>query len=222
MQIKTNHGFHNTCYCPDRDIKFIVIHYTAGITSKSGAAFNVSNWFKNEDCSCSSDYIVDDTTIVQYNGDIDNRYTWHCGGERYNNKGGKLYGICTNVNSIGIEVCCNNKYGVMTAPYDGYSFSNETINNLITLVRALMDKYDIPINNVVRHYDTTGKHCPGVVGWTEDSGNNSEWLNFLKRVEGSAKYDVYIRANTFKTRESAERFVKAVNPPDYIIKERIE
>ena len=92
----------------NRDIKYIVIHYTAGVTSKAGSAINTADFFRTTSTEVSSDFTVDDTAVVQYNPDIKNRYTWHCGGNKYATKGGSLYGICKNSNSIGIEICSTN------------------------------------------------------------------------------------------------------------------
>ena len=94
----------------NRSIDYIVIHYTAGVTSKAGSAVNTADYFRTTSTQVSADFTVDDTAVVQYNGDIRNRYTWHCGGNKYATKGGSLYGICKNSNSIGIEICCNNSY----------------------------------------------------------------------------------------------------------------
>ena len=73
---------HNTTSRPNRDLKYIVIHYTAGTHSRTGAAANIAQYFATTTVQASADFIVDDTTIVQYNPDIKNRNTWHCGGSR--------------------------------------------------------------------------------------------------------------------------------------------
>lgn len=151
----------HTTALPNRKIEYIVIHYTAGVTSKSGSAKNTAIWFTNVNARSSSDYIVDDGTIIQYNPDIKNRYTWHCGGNKYHNtKGGSFYGKCTNLNSIGIEVCSNNSTGKMTAANDKYwSFSDKEIMNLERLVQHLMIDYHIDADHVIRHFDVNGKPC---------------------------------------------------------------
>ena len=43
-----------------------------------------------------------------------------------------------------------------------------------------MSLYNIPKENVIRHYDATGKTCPGVKGWNPEPGSNSEseWEKF--------------------------------------------
>lgn len=87
---------------------------------------------------------------------------WHCGGKLQGNDPGshRYYQICTNYNSIGIE--CSVKYTDTTArDGDGDSnkwyFTEETQESLVYLVSYLMDKYNIPIDRVIRHYDVTGK-----------------------------------------------------------------
>ena len=73
----------------NRDIKYIVIHYTAGVTSKAGSAINTADFFRTTSTEVSADFTVDNTAVVQYNPDIKNRYTWHCGGNKYATKGGR-------------------------------------------------------------------------------------------------------------------------------------
>lgn len=46
-----------------------------------------------------------------------------------------------------------------------------------------MHKYNIPRNSVYRHFDVTGKACPGWNGWT---GKNAPlWNDFLNRLGGT-------------------------------------
>lgn len=198
MNIVNKYGTVNTTYKGNRQIKYIVVHYTAGVTSKSGTAVNTATWYKSGNARASSDYVVDDTIIAKYNGDIRNRYTWHCGGSFYKNKGGKFYGKCTNANSIGIEVCCMNDTGRMTNSNDGhFYFTDLAVKNTIELVKELMKEYNIPIGNVIRHYDVTGKLCPGIIGWNEDSGDNSKWIDFKNKLS-----TVTITSSTATTNKS--------------------
>ena len=62
--------------------------------------------------------------------------------------------------------------------------------------KDLMKRYNIPIENVIRHYDITGKLCPGLLGWNDEEvydkntgkkiigkwNNSDEWLKFKKRL----------------------------------------
>lgn len=56
-------------YHKTRQIKYLVIHYTAGVTSKVGTARNTASWFANPRSGGTVDFIVDDGEIVQYNPD---------------------------------------------------------------------------------------------------------------------------------------------------------
>lgn len=175
---------HNTSICYGRNIRYIVIHYTAGVTSKTGSAANTAAYFAGMAEGASADFIVDDTDIVQYNPDLDNRYCWHCG-DRKNpySRGGAFYGTIKNSNSIGIEVCSTNSKGKITNANDGYwSFTGAVVDRAVELTKYLMEKYNIPAENVVRHYDVSGKLCPGIIGWNADSGDEKEWLAFKARL----------------------------------------
>ena len=144
-----------------RKIEYIVVHDT-GNTGK-GADVNAHfNFFNGADRQSSADYFVDDHSIGQFVEDWN--YSWHCG------DGKGRYGI-TNSNSIGIEICINSDGNYVQA-----------VKNTAELVRFLMNKYNIDINHVVRHYDASRKSCPnqiirGVDGIT--------WDNFKQMVMGS-------------------------------------
>ena len=77
---------------------------------------------------------------------------------------------CRNENSISIELCCRYAAGQ-------YAFSKKTVRNAAHLTRMLMTKYDIPLGNVLRHYDVVSKHCPAP--WIDDE---SQWLAFRKMI----------------------------------------
>lgn len=174
----------NTTPFTGRNIKFIVIHYTAGSHSGKGAARNVAAMFSDFRICASTDYIVDDEEIVRYNPDIANRCTWHCGGEKCSTLGGSLYGVCTNANSIGIEICSTNTNWQATDPANSpkWSFTDKAVSNAAALTKQLMNEYGIPAERVVRHYDVTGKLCPGIIGWNKDSGSDDKWLQFKKSL----------------------------------------
>ena len=207
-----------------RAIEYIVIHYTAGATSKPGSALSLAAYFATRPDDVSADFTVDDTAVVQYNGDIRNRYTWHCGGNKYATKGGSLYGICKNSNSIGIEICCNNSTGKMQNANDkSYSFSDAAVANAEWLVKQLMAEYNIPADHVIRHYDVTGKPCPGIIGWNTESGSEAKWQAFKQAISGtavsaSAKY--YVQVGAFGSKSNAEKYLEEVKKvyPDAFIK----
>ena len=174
---------HNTTSRPNRSLKYIVIHYTAGTHSRAGAAANTAQYFATTTVQASADFIVDDATIVQYNPDIKNRNTWHCGGGKQSSYGGSLYGICKNSNSIGIEVCSTNDTRKVTNVNDSHwSYTDAVIEQTVLLTKYLMETYNIDANHVIRHFDVTGKYCPGIIGWNSASGDESKWLAFKARL----------------------------------------
>ena len=83
LTITNYFGTTNTTALANRDVSWIVFHYTAGTTSKKGSALNLASCYKAGSLVASSDFTVDDATVVQYNRDIKNRYTWGVGGKRY-------------------------------------------------------------------------------------------------------------------------------------------
>ena len=172
----------NTSSTPNRSLKYIVIHYTAGSNSRTGAAAACASFFATTANDASADFIVDDTTIVQYNPDIRNRRTWHCGGGKMSTHGGSLYGICKNSNSIGIEVCSTSTNVHAQPNTSAWTFTDAVVEQAAKLTKYLMQTYGIPIENVVRHYDVNGKYCPGVIGWNDASGDESKWIAFKNRV----------------------------------------
>lgn len=130
-------------------IKYIVIHYTAndGDTDE-----NNGTYFKNNVVKASAHYFVDSDSITQ--SVSDSFIAYHVGARRYKHK------YCRNSNSIGIEICDDNKNGIIYP-------SSKTIENALQLTTYLMNKYSIPKNNVIRHYDVTGKLCPAYWSGTE-------------------------------------------------------
>lgn len=154
------------------EIKFIVIHYTAndGDTDEANARY-----FQTPNRHASAHYFVDDDSITQ--SVHDDTVAWHCGGGLYNNAlkqgGGSFYKQCTNKNSIGIEMCDTKRDKV-------HNISDQTRANTIELIVELMKKYNISIDNVIRHFDVTGKLCP--LYFVEDSG---AWLLFKDDIKKS-------------------------------------
>ena len=178
-----------------RSIRYLAIHFTAGSSSIGGRAMNVKRTF--ETSPASADFCVDDRDIVQFNPDIKNNYCWAVGDKRQITGGASLNGIASNKNTISIEICssCKSGYSVANANHEGWYFTEAAINNAVKLAKILMKTYNIPVERVVRHYDITGKLCPGIVGWndyyvmsndgkTKIRKNNSEqWQAFKDRLK---------------------------------------
>lgn len=226
INITKNTSYNKINYCPNRKIKYIVIHYTAGSTSRAGAAINGTDWWANSPYEGSAEFMVDDKTIVQYSPDIDNYLTWHCG-DGYNGStgGGKYYGVCTNSNSIGIEICSNNDNYSANDPWNSpkWYFTDVEINNAVELTKYLMQRYKIDVDHVIRHYDVSGKVCPGVLGWNTHAGSNeNKWLDFKKRISGitataanssttaSTATFYRVQCGAFSIKKNAEAFLNAL------------
>ncbi len=192
MNIKPYYSITSLTYAPNRFIEYIALHYTAGTTSKAGTALGVAKWFAsggNPSNPASSDFIVDDRDIVQYNNDIENRYAWCVGGTKYSpttSLGASLYGKATNKNTINIEICSNkvNKKSLLASDTDWY-FTKAELDNTRELVKYLMKKYNIPIERVIMHHSVTGKPCPAM--WTHNESELKGYYDFLQSIDKNYK-----------------------------------
>ena len=122
--------------------RYIVIHDTGNRDRGANALANRNYFANHPNAQASAHYVVDKNNIIQCLEDT--WRGWHCG-DRYNPN----YG---NWNTIGIEICVNS---------DG-DF-NESLKNALDLTKYLMGKHNIPAENVIRHYDVTGKICPAMM-----------------------------------------------------------
>ena len=101
-------------------IQYIVIHYTS---NKGDTAKNNADYFAREVTKTSAHYFVDENSVWQSVLDTDT--AWHCGAKTYKHKS------CRNANSLGIEICMNDKDG---------NIRLGSIVNAITLTKELMQK----------------------------------------------------------------------------------
>lgn len=192
IDIKKGYIDRHISRCLNRRIKYLILHYTAGTTSKSGAAMRTRDVFLKRNAS--ADFVVDDENIVQINPDIKNYFTWAVGDKKnpYTG-GGQLRSLVENRNSISIEMCSNLTAGAdASVPnHEGWYFTEKTLENAKKLVKYLQKEYNIPKSNVIRHFDASGKLCPGVYGWntgplfttqgnkTTKRNNDDKWKAFL-------------------------------------------
>ena len=147
-------------------IQYIVLHYTA---NNGDTARGNCNYFQGANRKTSAHYFVDEQSVWQSVRDQDT--AWHCGGGIQGAGGHAYYGKCTNNNSIGIEMCSDILEGE-------YIISSQTEQNAVELTRLLMQKYNVPAERVIRHYDVTGKDCPRP--WVR---NNAAWLRFKSKLK---------------------------------------
>lgn len=121
---------------------YIVIHWTS---NQGDTAKNNVDYFSREALKrpASAHYFVDENEI--WSSVPPDKVAYHVGASSYKHP------KCRNGNSIGVEIC-------MTG--NGYVLRPQAIANAAKLVRRLMEQYNVPIDNVIRHYDVTGKDCP--------------------------------------------------------------
>lgn len=146
--------------------RFIVLHQTKEpVTAQDRAYF-----YKENDIGLSTHYLIDDNEIIQVVEDdagsfhiVDGYIT------------GEWYKEVTSEDSIGITMCIN----------DDYEVAENTYKLTLELVKYLIDKYDIEPNDVLRHYDVSGKDCPSA--WRNN--NWETWWKFKNEL-GSTRSSV--------------------------------
>jgi len=184
----------------NRTIKYIVIHYVGAVNT----AINNGNYFKSVYRRASAHYFVDEYDCVQVVED--KNVSWHSGALIYKHK------ECRNTNSIGIEMCCKNN--------GNWYFEQATVDNTIELVKELMSKYNIPVENVIRHFDVTGKSCPRP--YVE---NEQLWIDFknrltrddLSQVEELSEEDIKMYNELLKRIEALEETVKNLKGGNVVV-----
>jgi hypothetical protein len=114
----------------------IVFHNTAN----TAPAINEIKWLNSKDntSTTSFHFAVDESGV--YQAVPTNYATYHAGDFSINNS------------SIGIEIA--------KSKLDNIEEKNNGIKNATLLIVLLMNYYDIDIENVITHYDSSGKYCP--------------------------------------------------------------
>lgn len=140
-------------------IKHIVIHETGNSGSNANAASHNDYIHKQaETVTLSWHYTVDDHEIYKH---LPDNETGYHAGDRDTVDGG-------NMNGIGIEMCIN--------PENDYE---KTLKNTASLVKYLMEEYNLTIDDVKKHQDFSGKVCP------EGLITNNRWEEFLSLIENA-------------------------------------
>ncbi|MEE1077813.1 MAG: peptidoglycan recognition family protein [Agathobacter sp.] len=119
------------------DVNGIVVHYTAnpGTTAQQNHDY-FEGLAENGDAYVSSNYIIGlSGEIIQCIPDNEMSYA-------SNDR---------NHDTIAIECCIPDETG---------AFNGGTYDSLVWLVAWLVGEYDLDIDDVIRHYDVTGKNCP--------------------------------------------------------------
>lgn len=151
-----------------KKVKQIVVHYVGNPNTSAMANRNYFESLKNKHIYASSQYIIGlDGEIIRCIKE--NEVAYHAGN------------LTVNRNSIGIENCHPDKTG---------KFNDKTYNSLVELCADICKRYNLDANDIIRHYDVTGKVCPKYYVENKDA-----WLQFKKDVAnkiGQATEDVGI------------------------------
>lgn len=115
------------------EVKNIVIHYVAnpGTTAKQNR-----DYFNNDDTKVSAHF------VVGLEGEVIQCIPLDEISSATNNR---------NVDTVSIEVC---------HPDESGKFADATYESVVKLTAWLCKKYNLTQNDVIRHYDVTGKDCP--------------------------------------------------------------
>ena len=137
------------------DINNIVIHY---VGNPNTSAKNNRDYFDKVSTTVSSHF------IVGLDGEVIQCVPIYERSAASNNR---------NKDTISIETC---------HPDESGKFNENTYNSLIKLTAYLCYEFDLSQDDVIRHYDVTGKICPKY--YVE---NEEEWENFKSDVKKAIK-----------------------------------
>lgn len=133
------------------DINDIVIHYVGNPGTSAQAN---RNWYTNPDSTVSSHF------VVGLQGEVIQCIPLHEKSSATNQR---------NTDTISIEVC---------HPDSGGKFNEAAYDSLVDLTAWLVDACGLTADNIIRHYDVTGKECPRYYVRNEDA-----WEQFKADVE---------------------------------------
>ena len=172
-------------YRGNNAISWIIVHYT-GDRFSQGRAKKTADAMQKWKRAVSTHYLVGDDAI--YQTVEEHHAAWHCPYDKDNK--------CAACNAVAIGVDLvehkrNPKSGSVN-DRDWY-FTDKVIQDGAELVAELADRYDIPMDHIVRHYDVTGKWCPRpFVGddVNEVTGNtgNLAWQVFRASVKARRRH----------------------------------
>lgn len=137
------------------DIRSIVIHYVANPGSSAQANHD---WYVNPESEVSSHFLIGLEGEVIQCIPLDE----YSSASNHRNK-----------DTISIEVCHPDETG---------KFNDESYHSLVQLTAWLLEVSGLQPEDVIRHYDITGKDCPRYFVQHEDS-----WLAFLEDVAAAVE-----------------------------------
>lgn len=148
-------------------VKYIVIHYTAG---NGDTAMAECRYFANGNTrAAGAHFFVDQAGNVVQSIPI-NRSAWSVGGFYTKANGaGSYYNVCTNFNSVSIELCDNlNK--------DPSAKQTSATKTLVAYIKSQCPN----AKTIIRHWDVNGKLCPARMA----GSGNAKWNSFRAAING--------------------------------------
>lgn len=133
------------------------------------------------------------------------------------------WSYCTNqANGYSISIeCCH--------PDSTGKFNEKTEESLAELCAYLLKKFGLSSEDIIRHYDVTGKQCP--LYWSPTKYQSADLANgrfaaFKERVkklmtsEEKPAVKYYVQVGAFSSKENAENYLKTVKKafPEAFIK----
>lgn len=130
-----------------KDVTKIVVHFTGNTNDTPRAN---AKYFRDHKDRYAGAHIVIGVKGRAYKCANYNHITWSVGGGKLvGTRGGTQNGIVTNSNSVSIELCS------MTSA----NIPDKQMEKLKKAIRNIKKRCPA-VNDIVRHYDVTGKDCP--------------------------------------------------------------
>lgn len=180
------------------DIKYLVIHDT-GNSSIGADAEAHYKYLQTAQRYGSAHYYVDDRQIIQTIGD--SLVAWSIGDTwGYSNNPNRIKDAF-NFNSLNVELCINSD-----------TDKDKAYKNVVELTKNLMKKFGFPADMVIRHFDATGKICPG--SWSKNDW--AMWWKFKKDIQKPIEWVIDLsKDSTFGEKGGAVVTEKKNNASDW-------
>ena len=144
-----------------KDIDFIVVHFTAN--ANDTAKNNVDYFATGNQRNAGAHYFVGRDGVAE--SVPANLVAWSVGDKQSKlNGGGSKMNVCFNSNSVSVELC------------DFRKWNDKVATIAAEFITALRSDLLINKNNIIRHYDVTGKLCPAPL---VDEAMWSKFLNLI-------------------------------------------
>lgn len=145
-----------------KDIDFIVVHYTAN--ANDTAKNNVDFFATGNTRSAGAHYFVGRDGVAE--SVPAKLVAWSVGDKQAKlNGGGTKMKVCFNSNSVSVELC-------------SFKTWNDAVAKIAAeFISALRSDLLIKKENIIRHYDVTGKLCPATLV------DEERWKNFLSLID---------------------------------------